>query len=97
MKQFQGEYNSCFLKTVKRTRVQNFAAEDVKKRHKTPASEITEKTGESLPDVFIQMIIVMSQNTSFDLRNVLSYPITKYPVSHTHCDGTRVSVTNPHC
>ena len=91
--QFQGEWSndsSRFLKTVKRIRVQNFAAENVKKRRKTPTSEMPKKTAESLRDMFIRMIIIVSQNTSFDLRNILSYPITKYPLSLAHCDGTSV-------
>lgn len=32
----------------------------------------------------------MSENTTFDLRNVLSHPITDYPLLLAHCDGTRV-------
>ena len=42
-------------------------------------------TAESLRDMFIHMIV--AQQTSFDLRNVLSYPITKYSSSLAHCDG----------
>lgn len=89
--QFQDEWrndSSRFLKKVKRIRVQNFAAENGKKRHKAPVSELAKKTAESLRDVFIRMIIIVSHNTSFDLRKILSYPITKYPLSLAHCDGT---------
>lgn len=80
-----------FLKPVKRTRVENFAAENANHRPKTPASEIKTKTAESLRDMFIWMVIVVSQNTTFDLWNILSYPITEYPLSLSHCDGTRVT------
>ena len=87
---FQEEWDhnrARFLKPVKRVVVQNFASENVKKKPKTPALEMAKVTAESLRDMFIRMIIVVAQQTSFDLRNVLSYPITKYPLSLAHCDG----------
>ena len=40
--------------------------------------------------MFVRMIIVVAQKTSFDLRKVLSYPITTYPLSLSHCDGSHV-------
>lgn len=88
---FQEEWDQSsnrFLKPVKRIPVQNFAAENIKKKVKAPASEMAKKTAESLRDMFIRMIVVVAEQTSFDLRNVLSYPITKYPLSLAHCDGT---------
>ena len=48
------------------------------------------RVAESLRDIFICMIMVVSENSTFDLRNILSYPITNYPLSLAHCDGTRV-------
>ena len=42
---------------------------------------------ESLRDMCIRIILIVAQQTSFDLRNVLSYPITKYLSSSAHCDG----------
>ncbi|KAJ8046447.1 hypothetical protein HOLleu_05119 [Holothuria leucospilota] len=89
-KQFQSEWDndsSRFKKSVKHVKVQNFASESIKKR---PLSEVTKKSAEGLRDMFICMIIIVSQNTSFDLRKILSYPITEYPLSLANCDGTRV-------
>ncbi|ESO88713.1 hypothetical protein LOTGIDRAFT_165497 [Lottia gigantea] len=82
--------NHRFLQPVKRTRVQNFAAENVKKETKSPALQGAKTNAESLWDMFIRMIIVVAEETNFDLKNVLSYPITTYPLSLAHCDGTHV-------
>jgi len=83
--------NSRFLKTVKRTPIHNFAAENVKKKKaKVPASQTAKTNAESLRDMFIRMVVVIAEKTTFDLRNVLSYPITTYPLSLAHCDGAHV-------
>ena len=80
--------NSRFLQTVKRTRVQNFAAQSVKE--KTTASKKAKSKAESLRDVFVRMVIVVAEKTTFDLRKVLSFPITTFPLSLAHCDGAHV-------
>ena len=85
---FQDEWNtnsSRFLEPVKCTRVQNFAAENVKK--KLPASQKTKANAESLRDMFVRMLVVVSEKTPFDLRKIISYPITMYPLALAHCDG----------
>ncbi|XP_030837116.1 uncharacterized protein LOC105437992 [Strongylocentrotus purpuratus] len=87
---FRDEWNkdsARFLKPVKRIRVKNFAAQNVKQKTKLPASMKAKTNAESLRDMFIRMIVVIAQKTSFDLRYVLSYPITTYPLSLAHCDG----------
>ncbi|XP_068240150.1 uncharacterized protein [Palaemon carinicauda] len=89
--QFKREWHkdsARFLKSVKRIRVNNFASENEKKKKKetTPATE-TAKRVESLRHFFIRIIIVVAENTNFDLRHVLRYPITSYPLSLAHADG----------
>ena len=81
--------NDSFLKSLKWIKEENFATKNAKRRPKIPASEIT-MTAESLMDIFIRMIIVVSQNNALDLQNILSYPITAYPLSLAHSDGTLV-------
>ena len=36
------------------------------------------------------MLIVASEKTQLDLRKIISYPITAYPLSLAHCDGTHM-------
>ena len=91
-KQFEDEWQTepaRFLKAVKRMKVQNFAAENEKKRKKAniPATEKAKRNAESLRDMFIRIIIVVAENTNFDLRRVMSYPITPYPLSMAHADA----------
>ena len=81
--------SSRFQKRVQRIPLQNFAVENTKKPKLLPI-EKSKKSAESLRDLFIQLIIVTSQETSFDLRKVLSCPITQYPLSLAHCDGMPV-------
>ena len=57
-----------------------------------PASQNAKSTAESLRDMFVRMINVVAQKTSFDLRKVLSYPITTYPLYLSHCDGSHVKM-----
>lgn len=40
--------------------------------------------------MFIRMVVILSQKTAFNLRNVLRYPITLVPLSLAQCDGTPV-------
>jgi hypothetical protein len=90
---FQDEWkkdNNRFLQPVKRTRVQNFAAQNAKKQSKLPALGKAKANAESLRDMFVRMIIVVSEKTAFDLRKIISYPITTYPLSLAHCDGSHM-------
>lgn len=88
---FQEEWDqdsTRFLKPVKRTKVNNFASEiEKKKKQKSPAAQTALMSAESMRDMFIRMIVVVAENTSFDLKRVLSHPITAYPLSLSHSDG----------
>ena len=93
MAKFQSECStnsSRFLQPLKRTRVRNFAAQNTKKKGKLSASQNVKTNAESLRDMFVRMIVVIAGETGFDLHNVLSFPITTYPLSLAHCDGARV-------
>lgn len=88
---FQSEWDqnsSRFLERVKRNPVQNFASENAKKKSKLPAAEMARTNAESMRDVFIRLIVVAAESSILDLQNVLSYPITEYPLSLAHCDGS---------
>ena len=78
-----------FLKPLKRMTVTNFSREydKKKKKGKTPATQNAKRSAESLRDMFIRMIVVVSEQTNFDLGGVLQYPITTYPLSLSHADG----------
>ena len=73
---------------MKRTRVQNFAAQNAKTKSRLPA--VGKANAESLRDMFVRMIVVVSEKTSLDLRKIISYPITTYPLSLAHCDGAHM-------
>ena len=63
---FQKEWitnSSRFPEPIKRTRVQNFAAQNVKK--KITALQKAKSNAESLRDMFIQMLVVASEKTQF--------------------------------
>jgi len=40
--------------------------------------------------MFARIIVVVADNTTFDLQIFLSYHITTYPLSLAHCDGAHV-------
>ena len=48
------------------------------------------QSAESVRDMFIRILIVVAEKTHFDLQNTLSYPLTPYPLSIAHCDGSHV-------
>lgn len=88
MMKFQEEWeqnSSRFLKPIKRVKVQNFAAENVKRRQ--PKKKNATEKAESLRDMFIRMMVVAAEKTAFNLKAVLCYPITSYPLSLAHSDG----------
>ena len=39
------------------------------------------------------MVIVAAESTGLDLRNVIAYPITDYPLSLAHSDGSMLKGT----
>ena len=79
-----------FLLPVKRTKVQNFAAENVKKKVKLPAMQKAITNAESLRDAFIHLVVAIADETEVALRKILSFPIISYPLSIAHCDGSHV-------
>ena len=88
---FQSEWDqnsSWFLERVKCNPVQNFALENAKKKSKLPAAEMVRTNAKSIRDAFIRMIVIAAESSILDLQNVLSYPITEYPLSLAHCDGS---------
>ena len=90
---FQDEWktdHTRFLQPVKRTRVQNFAAQNAKTKSTLPPIGKAKANAESLRDMFVRMIVVVSEKTSLDLRKIISCPITTYPLSLAHCDGAHM-------
>lgn len=63
----------------------NFTMENVKK--KRPAAKGKSKA-DGLREAFIRILVIISEKTSFNLRHVMTFPITEYPLSITHADGT---------
>ncbi|KAK3861799.1 hypothetical protein Pcinc_032273 [Petrolisthes cinctipes] len=82
--------SGSFLQPVKRTKIQNFAAENVKRKVKVPALQKAISNAEGLRDAFIRLTVAVGEEIGFYLRNVLSFPIISYPLSIVHCDGSRV-------
>ena len=39
-------------------------------------------------DRFIPMVIVAAESTGLDLRNIIAYPFTTYPLSLAHSDDS---------
>ncbi|KAJ8031889.1 hypothetical protein HOLleu_25241 [Holothuria leucospilota] len=74
-----------FLKPIQRRRVSNFAQENVKKRSTTAKAK---SAAESLRDVFIRLLVIISDKTPFNLRHVMTFPVTEFPLSITHSDGS---------
>ena len=76
-----------FLKPIKRRKVLNFAQENLEKK----SSNVKGKcAAESLRDVFIRILVVISQKMTFNLQHVMSFPLTEFPLSITHSDGSRI-------
>ena len=38
-------------------------------------------------DSFIQLLLMIAEKTGVDMNNVVSYPITRYPLSIAYSDG----------
>ena len=89
--------NSRFLKTVPRIKMLNFAAENAKKGR--PSGRRIDAT-EGVRDVLGRILTVAAKESNcFDLKHILSYPITDVPLALSHTDGTpaktcRAALTN---
>ena len=79
-----------FLQPVKKIKINNFAAENLKKTPSQSASKRAQTNAENFRDVFIRMIVVVAEKGDLNLRHVLAHPIIKYPLSLAHCDWSRV-------
>ncbi|XP_041481075.1 uncharacterized protein LOC121428475 [Lytechinus variegatus] len=93
---FQEEWSkdsNRFLRSVRRIKVNNFANDNLKNKKNRGKSQNYRSTAESLRDMFVRMVVVIAEKSSFDLRYVLTYPITTYPLSLSHCDGNRVKTS----
>ena len=58
-----------FLKSIKRRKVCNFPMENAKGKH--PGTKRESKV-ESLKDIFIRILVIISKQTNFNLRHVVS-------------------------
>lgn len=78
--------SSRLLKPIKRRKVTNFASENTKvKSARSTGNHIVT----SQRDRFIHMLVVISQNSNFDLKFVCSFQITDVPLAISHPDGSR--------
>ena len=71
-----------FLMKVKRVKIQNFAAENLK-RKSTRAKKVL-AAAEGVRDAFGFLL----SKSNIDLHNVLCFPITEIPLALAHTDGT---------
>ena len=78
--------SSRLLKPIKRRKVNNFANESPKPKS---AGATSNRVVASQRDIFIRMLVLVSQTTNFDLKHVCSFPITDVPLSISHPDGSR--------
>ena len=80
------EDESRFLQPVAKTKVLNFAAENVKSS-KGAVRKL--KAAEGVRDVFGRILAVAAKKSdALDLQHILSFPITEVPLSLAHSDGT---------
>ena len=77
--------NTRFMKPIQRRKVTNFACENTNK-NRMPAKGKTATEG--LRDAFIHMLVIISEKTNFNLRHVIEFPKTEYPLSIAHSDGS---------
>jgi hypothetical protein len=70
------------LKTVKRVKVQNFAAANMKRKSSKEKKALG--TAEGVRDAFGYLL----SKTGIYLHDVLCFPITEIPLSLAHADGT---------
>ena len=73
------------MKPIQRRKVSNFAQENSKKRRPIAKGK---PAAESLRDIFIRILVILSNSTTFNLRHVMTFPITEYPLCITHSDGS---------
>ena len=74
-----------FLKPIRRRKVYNFAQENLNKKFFTTKRK---SAAESLRDVFVRILVIISEKENFNLRYLMTFPITEYPLSIAHSDGS---------
>ena len=62
----------------------------MKSKGKIPAIQKAIANAQSMRDAFIRLTIHIAEETGFDLREVLAFPIISYPLSIAHSDGSHV-------
>ena len=72
-----------FQKTIRRVKIQNFAAENVKTKQTGDKKSLS--AADSVRDSFAH---VLARQDPCDLKVLLAYPITEIPLSLAHTDGT---------
>ena len=83
---FENECNvnkKRFFMPIKKIPVMNFAKSNQK------GTKSCKKTSsvESMRDSFIQLLLMIAEKTGVDMDNVVSYPITRYPLAIAYSDG----------
>ena len=73
------------MKSIQRRKVSNVAQENSKKRRPIAKGK---PAAESLRYIFIRILVILSNSTTFNLRHVMTFPITEYPLCITHSDGS---------
>ena len=76
-----------FLRPVKRTKIENFAAESTK--GKTQYFRLKSSV-DGLRNVFARLLVDVAQRSTLDLPYFLSFPITSYPMAVALPEGTTV-------
>ena len=74
-----------FFKPIKRRPVWNFAKSNQQK--KLTQTQKAHIGAESMRDSFITLIIFVAEEAEVDMTHLLSYPITRYPLSISYFDG----------
>ena len=74
------------LKRVKKVKVENFAADNVKGKGKQTKKTAVESARDGFGNILAR--IGTEENIGINLRDIMSYPITDVPLSLAHTDGT---------
>ncbi|XP_014678737.1 PREDICTED: uncharacterized protein LOC106818551, partial [Priapulus caudatus] len=82
------EDSSRLVKPIRRRKVKNFASENTKVKQSASSKAIPAVNSQR--DRFVRMLVVISQKTNFDLKHVVTYPITDVPLSIAQPDGSRL-------
>ena len=81
------EDDCIFLKRLQRVKVSNFAFENIKSKSFRNKADLS--VAEGVRDAFGHLLVKAAMTDDFiDLQHILSYPVTKIPLSLAHVDGT---------